>query len=85
MTAILGFFGGVWGKIAAAGGVVLGIILALVGLRKSGVKEGQLKEKAKAQEAAIKAVKDRQEVEDEVDSLADADVRERLRRFERPD
>lgn len=78
-TAIKGFLGGIWGYVAAAGAVVLAVLVALAKAKQAGKNEVIADSATKELEHAKQA----NEIDRKVATTKPDDVRERLRKYER--
>jgi len=79
MSWLLSALGGVWGKVMAAGAVLLGILAAVAGLQRSAKKAGANEVKAAQAEKGIEDAKRAQEIETRNESSGADDRRRRLR------
>lgn len=65
------FFSGIWAKIAAIGGVILAILLAILRIEKKGEAAGAAKVEAKQAQAVQKAQEQANVVSDQVSKAPD--------------
>lgn len=77
---ILTWFTSLWGRLAAAGAVVLGILASLALVFRKGEQAGKAKIEAEQARLRDKAIAERKHSDEVVDNLSDDAVRERLRK-----
>jgi len=70
------FFGGIWGYVAAAGGIALAVLTALGMAKRSGVKQ----EQAAETERSLKESREANAIDDKVHSMSDSQLDEELRK-----
>jgi hypothetical protein len=80
MSIIGALLASIWPYLIAAGG----LIAALLGVYVTGRKSGADKSRAKAEKQRADNLTTAKETRDEVDSVSDDDVSERLRKWQRP-
>lgn len=75
---MIAFLSSLWGKFAGFALAIVGILAALAKIKRDGVKQGRLEERAKALEAQNQAIRERGEIDAEISAMSDDDVRKRL-------
>jgi len=71
----------IWAKVLAAGGVILGLLLAVLKLINIGKQSERRRNEAVVERAKAEAIKDVRDVESNVTSLDPDERRERLRKY----
>ena len=75
------FFAGIWGYVAAAGGIILAILAALGMAKRAGVKQ----EQAVETERSLKESREANVIDDKVHAMSDAELDRQLQSARPPE